>query len=249
VKFLFARRVGRRLLPARVRRALYERHLTVWPPVGHVRLGHLRRTTPISTDFGYDRGSPIDRYYIERFVGQHVHDVRGAALEFEDDAYLRRFGGDAVTSIDVLSAEPGFAQATIVADLAAADGLPVERFDCIVCTQVLQLVYDLDAAVHNLHRMLRPGGVVLATMPGITRIARAPSGAWDDQWRLTSASARKLFEGAFGADGVETAWYGNPLVAISFLTGLAAGELKSDELEARHPDYEVVIGVRAVRAR
>jgi SAM-dependent methyltransferase len=228
---------------------MYERHLTAWPPVGHVRLGHLRRTSPISTDFGYDRGEPIDRYFIDRFVGDHAHDMRGAALEFEDDAYLRRFGGDAVTSIDVLSVEAGLPGTTIVADLAVADQLPVARFDSIVCTQVLQLVYDLDAAVQNLHRMLRPGGAVLATMPGITRIARAPSGAWEDQWRLTSASARTLFEGVFGRGAVETAWYGNPLVAISLLAGLAVSDLKPAELEARHSDYEVLVGVRAVRAR
>ena len=36
------------------------------PPVGEVRFGSLRMVTPISTNWGLDRGLPIDRYYIER---------------------------------------------------------------------------------------------------------------------------------------------------------------------------------------
>jgi SAM-dependent methyltransferase len=240
------RRVAKAVLPARARAALRERHLAVWPPVGHARLGHLRRTTPISENFGYERGSPIDRHYIEGFLARHAGDIRGAALEFQDDAYLRRFGGEAVTSFDVLNVERDYPGTTIVADLAVAEELPVERFDCIVCTGVVQLVYDLHAAVSNLNRMLRPGGVALVTMPGITRIARDPGG-WTDHWRLTSLSARKLFASAFGEPNVELETFGNPLSAIALLTGLAVEDLRREELDATHPDFEVVIGVRAVR--
>lgn len=247
MKRSLVRAVGKQLVPGRLRRSLRERRLTAWPPVGHVRFGHLRRTTPIDSNFGYERGLPIDRFYIERFLAAHAGDIQGAALEFEDDSYLRRFGGDAVTSFDVLSVEADHPPTTIAADLAAADGLPTDQFDCIVCTQVLQLVYDVHAAVQNLRRMLRVGGVLLVTMPGITRVARAPNGAWEDQWRFTSASARRLFRDAFETDDLQIGWHGNPLVAISFLTGLAASDLKPQELEARDPDFEVVITVRAVR--
>jgi SAM-dependent methyltransferase len=221
--------------------------LTAWPPVGRAKLGHLRRTTPISDEFGYDRGLPIDRYYIERFLAENPSDVRGAVLEFKDPAYVQRFGGDAVTSIDVLNLEQDRPQTTIVADLSVGDGLPAERFDCIVCTGVLQLVDDLHAAIHNLRRMLRVGGVLLATFPGITRIAREPGGRGEDQWRLTSTSARRLFGDVFGPGSVEVEWYGNPLAAIAFLTGLATAELTPEELDARHPDFEVLLAVRVVR--
>ena len=242
-----ARRLGRMFLPARLQRPLRERHLSAWPPVGHVRLGDLRRTTPISSVFGYDRGLPIDRCYVERFLAGHAGDVRGVALEFRDDAYLRRFGGDALTSVDVLNLERDHPGTTIAADLAHADQLPEDRFDCIVCTGVVQLVYDLPVAVQNLHRMLTVGGVLLATLPGITRVARDSTGAWEDHWRLTSVAARKVFTGVFGPQSVEVEWYGNPLVAVASLMGLAAQDLKPGELDARHPDYEVLIGVRAVK--
>jgi SAM-dependent methyltransferase len=241
------RRAARAALPYPARDWLRARRtLFVWPPVGHVRFGALRRVTPLDGNFGYGRGRPIDRYYIEAFLAKHAADVRGAALEFQDDGYLRRFGGAAVTSTDVLNVEPHYPGTTIAADLAVADGLPVERFDCIVCTGVVQLVYDLEAAVRNLHRMLRPGGVLLVTMPGITR--QVDYAGWKDQWRLTSDSARTLFGAVFGLGAVRVQWYGNALVAISVLMGLAAEDLERHELDARHPEFEVLVAVRAVRA-
>jgi hypothetical protein len=242
-----ARRLGRRFLPAQLRRALRERHLAAWPRVGHVKFGDLRRTTPVSSVFGYDRGLPIDRYYVERFLTGHAGDVRGVALEFRDDAYLRRFGGDALISVDILNLERDHPGTTIAADLAHADQLPEDRFDCIVCTGVVQLIYDLPMAVQNLHRMLTVGGVLLATLPGITRVARDSTGAWEDHWRLTSVAARKVFTGIFGPQSVEVESYGNPLAAVASLMGLAAQDLKPSELEARDSDFEVVVGVRAVK--
>jgi SAM-dependent methyltransferase len=197
--------------------------------------------------FGYDRGQPIDRYYVERFLAARAGDIRGAGLEFRDDAYLRRFGGATLTSVDVMNLEPQHPGTTISADLTQADRLPADRFDCIVCTGVVQLVPDLRTAVQNLRRMLRPGGVLLATVPGITRIARDASADWDDHWRLTSVAARKVFEEVFGPDSVDVEWFGNALVAVSSLMGLAAEELDHAELEARHPDYEVLVTVRAVK--
>jgi SAM-dependent methyltransferase len=238
--------VARLVLPERVKHGLRaRRHLLAWPPVGLVRFGHLRRTAPLTDDFGYARGLPIDRHYIESFLADHAPAVSGAVLEFQDDAYVRRFGRE-VTSIDVINFEPDYPGTTLVADLAVSDGLPVERFDCIVCTGVVQLVYDIEAAVQNLHRMLRPGGTVLVTMPGITRIAR--EAGWEDQWRLTSSSARKLFAGVFGPDKVDVWWYGNALTATALLMGLATRDLKQEELDAQHPEFEVVIAVRATKA-
>jgi hypothetical protein len=41
--------------------------------------------------------------------------------------------------------------------------------------------------------------------------------------------------------------YGNVLTASAFLYGLADHELKPEELDFRDPDYEVSIGLRAVK--
>lgn len=242
-----ARRLARALLPAGLRSWLGGRLEGGAPRA--VRFGSLRRLTPVSRKFGWDRGGlPVDRYYIERFLELHAGDIAGRVLEVRDDAYVRRFGGDRVQRADVLHPVEGNPRATIVADLARADHVPGDTFDCIVLTQVLPFIPDPQAAVHTLHRLLRPGGVVLATVPGISQIVRYDMDRWGDYWRFTSLSARRLFECAFPGGEVRVEAHGNVLAAAAFLYGLSSGELRPEELEHHDPDYEVLITVRAVKA-
>jgi glycosyltransferase involved in cell wall biosynthesis len=213
---------------------------------GRVDFGDLRRLTPLSRDWGYDRGTPVDRYYIERFLATFASDVRGRVLEVGDDAYTRRFGG-AVAVAEVLHVRDDVPGATIVADLAQADNVPSNAFDCIVFTQTLQLIFDTRAAIRTLHRILKPGGVLLATFPGISQIDR---GEWADSWywSFTARSARRLFEETFSPGLVDVDAHGNVLAATAFLQGLAQHELRWEELDYRDPAYELVITVRAVKA-
>ena len=212
-----------------------------------VRWGSLRRLTPISTTFGFDRGLPIDRYYIERFLQSHSADILGRVLEIGDSGYTRRFGGERVTHFDVLHAVSGNSLATLVGDLATGTGIPQSTFDCMVLTQTLHVVYGVRAAVANSFTALKPGGVLLATLPGISQVSRYDMDRWGDYWRLTDASARRLFGGVFGPENVQVVTFGNVLAACAFLQGLAAHELRRDELEYRDRDYQVTIGVRAVK--
>jgi SAM-dependent methyltransferase len=211
--------------------------------------------------FGGDRGQPIDRYYIERFLARHageasyvLGDIRGHVLEVGEDSYTRRFGRfggpgpAAVERVDVLHADESNPAATIVGDLASGEGIPSETFDCVICTQTLLLIYDVRAAVATLHRILRPGGVVLATVPGISQICRPDVDLWGDYWRFTTRSARLLFEEVFPPEGVRVEAYGNVLTSVAFLRGLAAEELKEHELEVRDPDYELLITIRAEKS-
>ena len=218
------------------------------PPVGTVDLGSLRRLRPISNVFGFDRGGCIDRYYIERFLADHAADIRGRVLEVADREYTQRFGGDRVTQSDVLYLEAGRRKATLIADLTKADGFEPDAFDGVILTQTLQHIYDAQAAVKTLHHTLKPGGVVLATLPGISQISRYDMDRWGDYWRFTTQSARRLFEGAFEREAVNVQAHGNVLTAVAFLHGLAAEELHQDELNHHDPDYEMLITVRACKA-
>ncbi|HKN87045.1 MAG TPA: methyltransferase domain-containing protein, partial [Nitrospiraceae bacterium] len=137
------------------------------PATGRVHFGSLRRVLPISRTYGFDRGQPIDRYYIERFLARHADDIRGRVLEIADDAYTRRFGGRRVTTSDVLHVVEGNPHATIVADLTNAGHLPSEQYDCVILTQVLSVIYDVRAALRTVYRLLKPGGTLLATTPGV----------------------------------------------------------------------------------
>jgi hypothetical protein len=244
------KRIARRTLPAPLPRWIKAcvRGRPYVPPVGWVRFGNLRRTEPVSRSFGYDRGLPVDRYYIEAFLAAHAADIRGRTLEVGDDAYTRRFGGDRPSRRDVLHVTPGAPGATFVADLASGGSLPSGAFDCVVLTQTLQLVYDLPAAVATLYRILRPGGVVLATVPVLSQLSDEE---WRDSWcwGFTSVSARRLFEGAFPAASVEVESQGNVLAATAFLQGIAAEELRPEELDHRDPSYPILVSVRAMKPR
>lgn len=218
------------------------------PSAGSVQFGSLRRLQPISRIFGLDRGLPIDRYYIERFLFGQELDIKGCVLEIGDDSYTRKFGGDRVSKSEVLHIEEGNLKATIVADLTRADHIASETFDCIICTQTLQCIYDVLAATRTLHRILKPGGVLLATFSGISQISRYDMDRWGDYWRFTDRSARQLFCEVFGPDNVTIATCGNVLVACGYLHGLGAHEINRSELDYHDPDYQVLITVRAIKA-
>jgi SAM-dependent methyltransferase len=208
----------------------------------------LRRRTPVnSQDYGESRGQCVDRYYIDQFLAAHAADVQGRVLDFFDDDYARRFGGAKVTKVEVLHSAPGNPRATIIADLARGDNLPSDSFDCILCTQVLHCIFELDAAVRTLHRILKPGGVALVTGPGIQKVDSVDIKNGEDWWRFTSLSIRRLFEEVFPRDHVQVTPYGNVLAAVAFLHGIAVEELRRGDLDYHDPDFEVALALRAVK--
>ncbi len=213
------------------------------PKIGAVNFGDLRRVEPISRRFGYERGTPIDRYYIENFLARNSTDIRGRVLEIGDNSYTLRFGGARVTQSDVLHVHDS--TATFVGDLPTADHIPSNAFDCVVLTQTLHLIYDYRAALRTLHRILKPGSVLLATFPGISQLE---DGEWAETWywSFTTRAAKKMF-GEFFRD-VQTESHGNVLAATAFLQGIAAEELAQSELEYRDPLYETLVTVRAQKS-
>jgi SAM-dependent methyltransferase len=211
-------------------------------------LGDLRRLTPIDSHFGGGRGKPVDRHYIERFLGTHAADIRGRVLEVADDIYTRRYGADRVEAHDVIvHLEDTSPRATVVANLADADDLPSDRYDCFICTQTLQCIYPVQAAVAASYRILKPGGVLLATVPGISPVSPYDRDRWGEYWRFTSQSLRRLLAEAFPPENVGVEAYGNVLASTAFLQGLAVEDLRRDELEHHDQRYEMLIAGRAVK--
>lgn len=221
------------------------------------------RRTPTSTYFGFDRGTPVDRFYIDEYLsrfgsseGYATGAIQGRVLEIGGREYIDRFGtfGDepgpgVVTRVDILHANDANPEATFVGSLEDPGCLPADTFDCIVCTQTLHVIYDFRAALRSMHAALAPGGVLLLTVPGITRACTPDRDEWGDWWRFTGSSVRRLLEEVFEPEQVYVESYGNVLSAVSFLHGLAAEELRPSELAGRDPDYEVIIAARAVKAR
>ncbi|MGR7024930.1 class I SAM-dependent methyltransferase [Geodermatophilus sp. URMC 62] len=213
---------------------------------GPAGLALLHWVEPLSRQFGFDRGLPVDRHYIEQFLEQNAHLVRGRVLEIGDDSYTRQFGGDRVTAAEVLNVDPGVPGTTYVADLADAPALPSDAFDCVVLTQTLHLIYDMPAAVQTVHRVLRPGGVALATVPGISQLS---SDGWEESWywSLTPLAAGRLFGDVFGPDNVEVSSQGNVAASVAFLEGIAVHELRSRVLTRSDPQFPLLVTVQAAK--
>jgi SAM-dependent methyltransferase len=207
----------------------------------------LRRVTPYRPDFGWHRGQCIDRYYIERFLAEHADDIHGRVLEIGDPEYTTKFGGDRVTRSDVIDLDANNPRATIHDDLCAATTIADGTFDCILCPQTLLFILDFQAVISTMHRILKPGGVLLATMPGIAQICPQPmiGGAGRDYWRFTDLSARAAFANVFADTNVRVKTYGNVLAAVALLHGLVSEELSAEELDHHDPAYQVTIAVCA----
>jgi SAM-dependent methyltransferase len=205
-----------------------------------------RRPEPVSRSFGFDRGTPIDRVYIERFLAAHARDIRGVVLEVGDATYTTRFGAGVVRS-DVVHHAHGAPANAIVADLADAPALATAAYQCVIATQTLQHMPDAARAIATIHRILAPGGVALVTVPGIGQISRFDADRWGDYWRFTSQGLRHLLEAAFPAGQIEVRAYGSAWTAVAALQGVAAEELRDEELEWRDADYEVLLAARVVR--
>lgn len=236
--FVSQMRRGRRWLIRNTRR----------PRVGAVDFGSFAGLEPVSRDWGFDRGTPVDRHYIEDFLQDHSGDIRGHVLEIADNAYTIRFGGHRVQKSDILQPVDGHPKATLVADLGTGEGVPTGRFDCIICTQTLQFIYQARQAIASLHAMLRPSGVLLMTVPGISQISREDMERTGDYWRFTTSSMHRLLTESFG-DGVTVQSVGNVYAAIAFLQGVAVEELNPDLLAVSDPQFQLLLICRAVRRK
>ena len=204
----------------------------------------LRRTSPLSDVWGFNRGTPVDRYYIECFLEGQRRDITGRILEVKNHEYALRYG-TGVTQVDVLDIDPSNREATLIADLAIENQLPIAVFDCFILTQTLHLIFDIESAIRNAYRLLHPGGVLLATLPSVSRIA---ADAPEDCWRLTLPSCMRLFSASFGTANTTVKSYGNLTTCVAFLQGMAHEELSRKELAINDPAFPLIIAVRAVKA-
>jgi glycosyltransferase involved in cell wall biosynthesis/SAM-dependent methyltransferase len=200
---------------------------------------------PLSYFWGSDRGLSIHRYYLEQFLRQFASDIRGHCLEFQDPCYAPRFGGTAVDKLDVLHIDDTNPLATIVANLTQPNDIPSNTFDCIVCTHVLHIIEELDKAVVELHRILKPGGVLLAAVPQVSMC----DPGYHELWRFTTEGLAVVLGKGFGRENVTVQAYGNSLTAAGEIRGLVAHEFNDAALNYNDPRFAVEVCARASKAK
>jgi SAM-dependent methyltransferase len=207
-----------------------------------VRWGSLRRTEPFSSYYGFDRGLPVDRFYIEDFLARNAEDIRGRVLEVQDALYTPRFGAGRITHSEIVDVDEANPKATLIADLAQPGSLPAGRFDCVILTQTLQYLDDPEAALRNVWESLALGGIALITVPCLSRID--PDIPAIDRWRLTVRGLESLLARACPSAEVVVSGPGNVLVGVAFLMGLAAQDLSQSELEHQDDHFPLVACAR-----
>ena len=196
------------------------------------RWGNLRRVRPFSAHFGFDRGTPVDRYYLHAFLDQHRADITGRVLEIQLPGYTEKYGHDLTAShtVDVVTTfnpTPSYH-----VDLAHADGvIPDASYDCFL--------RDLEGCLRQARRVVRPGGVILASSG--CHIPLTPD--TPDYWHLSGDGWREITSRVWPDCEVEVTQHGNCLAATAAMMGLAAEELTPAELDARDPRYPVQVTI------
>jgi SAM-dependent methyltransferase len=201
---------------------------------------------PVSDFYGDDRGTPVDRFYIDGFINDNRHRISGHVLEVAEDKYSRQYG-NGIDSIDILHYEEGTPGATLIGDLSRPETLPEDRFDCFICTQTIHVIYNYQDAIRGARRLLKPGGILLCTLSGIAQISRFDMDRWGDYWRFTTLSAQRSFGEIFGAPNVTVDYGGNCYAAINFLRGIALEELDRHKLGVKDPNYPILITIIATK--
>lgn len=209
--------------------------------------GTLRSTEPVNLAFGIDRGTPVDRRYIDAYLSAHSDKIYGRVLEIGDRAYTTTYGGSRVTISDILNYDDSSPGATFIGRIENCPQIPDNTFDCIILTQTLHYVFNMFDAVKEIHRILKPGGSVLCTVPGLSQVSRYDMDCWGDRWRMTSLSISELFALAFNTHDIEVETYGNALAALCFIEGIPAEKLRAKELTAHDPDYQILVCATATK--
>jgi SAM-dependent methyltransferase len=197
---------------------------------------------PLSDRYGADRGTPLDRRYIESFLAERRGSIGGSVLEVQDDAYTTQFGAERVSESAVVDIDPANRRATLIADLEQPDPLLPESYDCIILTQTLHLLRRPGQCVDNCYRALRPAGVLLVTVPSVSRVS--PTYPDADYWRFTPAGIAELFARHWRSDFTVHA-KGNLRSCIGFLLGEVVEELADTVLDTNDSRFPLTVAVEA----
>lgn len=211
-----------------------------------VKWHNLRKLEPVSNIFGLDRGTPIDRYYIEQFLKENSQLITGSVCEIAEDTYSKKFGNN-ITDYQILHYDNTNPKATIIGDLTKFDTLPESILDCFICTQTLNFIYDFKSAIAGIYKMLKPGGMALVTVAGLCQISKYDMERWGDYWRFTTDSMSKAFQEIFNKSNLSIESHGNVLTATAIIQGISAEELSESELLHKDNAYQILITIKAIK--
>lgn len=202
----------------------------------------LKKLSPLSPKYGMNRGVPIDRYYIGKFLLEHKKDIKGVCLEIRDNRYGQEYASQ-IEKLDILDLDPSNQLANLHGDLRALNNILDNTYDCIILTQVLQYIDNLTLTVKECRRILKPDGILLITVPTFSRLDPKAT----EYWRFTAKGLEYLLKPIFGPEKIETKSYGNVLSGLGFWVGQSTEELSSKKLDYKDEMFPITIAARTVK--
>lgn len=161
-----------------------------------------------------------ERIQSNKWIRRHAESIEGAVLSVgsgsdQDNAgsrYRNYFKNAAVYHTSDISLR---AQVDLRLDVRDMSTIKDESYDCVFGSGILEHIDDIFAAMREINRVTKTGGVLLTGVPLGYRIHRAPQ----DFWRLTIHGLRYLLErhgfkivevetirGAYGKDFPAVYW-------------------------------------------
>ena len=121
--------------------------------------------------------------------------------------------------------------------------MPKESFDSIICTNVLNFIFDVESAIKGIYQMLKKDGKCIVTLDGpSSHVSRYDMERWGDYWRFTNLSAKLAFERSnFKVEHCTV--YGNPYACSAQLNGFCLQDVDQSKLFPSNQDYQLLIAL------
>ena len=145
-------------------------------------------------------GQPLVNAYLKEILGKRTFgDVLnvGAGAASVQYQYASRLNNSSYSSLEISAAT----NPTYVGDVCSMPAVPSERFDWVMAVAVLEHVKDMQAAVREITRVLKPGGFVYISIPLHNEIHFGDD--FEDYWRVTPFGFHEMLDPAFGIVDME----------------------------------------------
>ena len=199
------------------------------------------RVYPVNDIFGYRRGTPIDRYYIEQAMKDYSSYIKGTVLEVGGSEYTKKFSKTKKNDSFILNYTQMEGDQIIVGDLSNKHSVEGYKFNTFICTQTLNFIYDFHTAIDTSYELLNHGGYYLGTVASVSNISKYDNSRWGDYWRFTKKGLTTSLEKS-NFDVIDIKAYGNVLSAKAIFDGCVVEDFEDITLlDHFDPVYPIIV--------
>lgn len=204
---------------------------------------------PVERAQGALIGKSIKRFYVDNYIYKNRRSIRGVVGEMEDRRYTELYGDTRrIRESYIIEHYVDFPENErfgLDMDLSTGEGVIAEKFDCFICTQTLTYIINLEKAIDSLIKMLKQGGILLITFPGMLHRASAQElDAYKPLYGILPSAIHKLLTPYL--DNIEYSMevYGNVKCAVATLYGIPSDVFTEEEMLKKDEDYPLLVGMK-----